>query len=171
MKTFLDFLTETDNFLSGWTNIGNDKTVSASKGHAEIVVDNHEVFGITEQEIRDLIEERNEYRKRINLEPYTVTDSNLAEIFAKIFDGQYGRFYKEGWLRWFHAVIAGEDAMEITSTINTLQDGWHHIQKLAQKYNPEWILVSNIHDDMPNAPGSYAQQLKGDDVRKGNFVL
>ena len=171
MKTFIEFLTE-ESFLTGWTNIYTDKTVSANdEGHANIIVKHHDTFGITEQEIRDSIDERNEYRKQINLEPYKVTDDNLGELFSRIFDGQYGRFYKEGWLRWFHANIAGEDAMEITSTVDTLQNGWHHIQDLAKKYNPEAILVSNQHDDMTNAPGRYTLQFKGDDVRKGNFVL
>lgn len=170
MKTFIEFLTE-ESFLSGWTNIYTDKTVSDHTGHAKIIVKHHDVFGITEQDIRDSIEERNEHRKRINLDPYQITDDNLGELFSKVFDGQYGRFYKEGWLRWFHAVIAGEDAMEITSTIDTLQNGWHHIQELAQKYNPEWILVSNVHDDMINAPGSYVHRFKGEDVKKGDFVL
>ena len=170
MKTFIEFLTE-ESFLRGWTNIYNDKTVSEEDGHANIIVKHHDMFGVTEQDIRDAIEERNEHRKRINLEPYQITDDNLSELYSKIFDGQYGGFYTEGWLRWFHGIIGGEDVMEITSTIDTLQNGWHHIQELTQKYNPEWILVSNVHDDMTNAPGSYVHQFKGEDVKKGNFVL
>ncbi len=155
--------------MSGWTNIHTDKTLSENLPHAKIVARHLKEFGITEQEIRNAIESRNRYRRSVN-KPEHDTSGNLEDVFHELFDGHYGRFYDDGWIRW-HYDRLDVTFMDITSSIDTLQNGWDHIREIAQKYDPESVIISNMHGDLSDAPGSLHLALDGEDVKQGNFAI
>lgn len=175
--TFIDFLTEDADSaeMAGWFNVlRNLEYEDPDENHAFLLGKHWEEIGIPYSEVKKNVEEENATRqagggywaKQPPLDPDNLEDqANNA-----VTDGEYGHFYRQGWVRWYRHDRFG--MMEFTSTLETMRNSKKKIMELVKEYQPSQILMSDQYDTNARINGHTFQKIvSGNELRLGKWDI
>ena len=153
MKTFLDFLTESGLADVGyhgpdgnWINAytGQRFDVTDNEYHWVTIAKNHEAFGVRDE------------------------DKYLIQ------DGQYGRFYRQGWIRWIfdYDTYMKTSLLKVTSSEKVLksQKGQSTVADLMRELNAGVLWIGNEYDEIKLGKDywhpTFSVKIKGQEAKK-----
>ena len=170
--TFIDFLTEDSDSseIAGWFNVSkNLEYADPDAHHAELIGKHWQETNITYDEIKKNIQGENAARMRSEYwSKQTPLDPDDPEDQAQhaYGDGEYGRLYREGWVRWYRHDRFG--MMEFTSTLETLKRSKKKILELVKEYHPGQILLSDQYDE---GEPTFQKVVSGVELRSGKWDI
>lgn len=170
--TFIEFLVERRGEMSGWFNVRKNKAFEEDVNHAYLL-GQHWQDVMTREEMEKGLADENAARERLRVRrpdlKVDLLDPNEPEDQAMaVGDAEYGRFYKEGWVRWYNP--GPYQVLEFTSTKETLNNSREKIIEIVEKYQPTYVLLSDKYSEGSHGT-TFEKILNGDDVRSGKLDI
>lgn len=161
--TFLDFLTEgPTGSMAGWFNVYTGQSFEGDEHHYILLGQHWRELGITEAKMKELVADYLDlYGEEINVND----PEDVAQVI--VLDGQYGEWYKKGWVRWFRP--AEFSMIDFTSNRDILEQGKQKIIEIAKSHDVTGITLSDKYGSEGHEPTFTTMVTSKEEILSGDF--